>query len=146
MRKFLLVMLGVLYSKTVFLRQLSRQMRHCLKGNTLLLVILLQLLFMLKGFLFFVSEDVIRCRDAKRCRVPSSVVPHCNPFKDNFCVWHQNFSSILRVILRLYTVYAIIQPHFILQRERRWEERLNCWTFSKFNFYFQVPEKSECEE
>ena len=107
MRKFLLVMVGVLYSKTVFLRQLSRQMRHCLKGNTLLLVILLQLLFMLKGFLFFVSEDVIRCRDAKRCRVPSSVVPHCNPFKDNFCVWHQNFSSILRVILRLYTMYSI---------------------------------------
>ena len=108
MRKFLLVMLGVLYSKTVFLRQLSRQMRHCLKGNTLLLVILLQLLFMLKGFLFFVSEDVTRCRDAKRCRVPSSVVPHCNSFKDDFCVWHQIFFSILRVILRLYTVYAII--------------------------------------
>ena len=102
MRKFLLVMLGVLYSKTVFLRQLSRQMRHCLKGNTLLLVILLQLLFMLKGFLFFVSEDVTRCRDAKRCRVPSSVVPHCNPFKDNFmCLaskFFLNFKSDFKIV------------------------------------------------
>ena len=57
---------------------------------------------MLKGFLFFVSEDVTRCRDAKRCRVPSSMVPHCNSFKDDFCVWHQifflNFKSDFKIV------------------------------------------------